>query len=207
MGRVFFGGGKVGMKKPGSRLPSGYTELAYIQSSGTQYIKTEITPNQNTRLVMDFQILESQTSQGYVFGCRETGVGFFWLLFNGSVFSTRYGNQSAKSFSSGINAYSRLTVDKNKNVTTLGGETVSHTAGTLTTALTINLFADSHNGDPSYYTAMKLYSCQIYDNNVLVRDFVPCMSDADGMGLYDLVNGKFYGNAGTGSFVGSEVAA
>ena len=44
------------------------------------------------------------------------------------------------------------------------------------------------------------------DNGTLIRDFVPCLSDTDGVGLFDLVESKFYGNAGTGSFIGSEVA-
>ena len=32
-------------------LPSGYTPLEYIKSSGTQYINTGFNPNQNTRKV------------------------------------------------------------------------------------------------------------------------------------------------------------
>lgn len=31
--------------KGGSRLPSGYTELEYIVSSGTQYVDTGVVPN------------------------------------------------------------------------------------------------------------------------------------------------------------------
>ena len=34
----------------GGRLPSGYTELQYIESTGTQYINTGFQPNQNTRV-------------------------------------------------------------------------------------------------------------------------------------------------------------
>ena len=53
---------------------------------------------------------------------------------------------------------------------------------------------------------MNLYSCQIYDNGTLVRDFVPCINGSGEVGLYDLVGKQFYGNAGTGVFTGSEVA-
>lgn len=31
--------------KGDSRLPSGYTELEYIESSGTQYVDTRVVPN------------------------------------------------------------------------------------------------------------------------------------------------------------------
>ena len=36
-------------------LPAGYTQLTYIESSGTQYINTGIVPKASTRVVCDFQ--------------------------------------------------------------------------------------------------------------------------------------------------------
>ena len=44
--------------------------------------------------------------------------------------------------------------------------------------------------------------CKIYDNDNLVRDFVPCYRKADDeIGMYDMANGVFYTNAGTGTFL------
>lgn len=58
----------------------------------------------------------------------------------------------------------------------------------------------------SDYANATIYSCQIYDNGTLVRDYVPCINPSGEVGLYDLVGGKFYGNAGSGVFVtGPEV--
>ena len=54
MGKVMF------MRKgevhtiPGSRLPYGYTELVYIQSSGTQYIDTGLKPTSTMRVEIEF---------------------------------------------------------------------------------------------------------------------------------------------------------
>ena len=49
---------------------------------------------------------------------------------------------------------------------------------------------------------MKLYSFKIYEGEELKRDFVPSVESATGKaGLYDLVEGKFHGNAGKGEFV------
>jgi hypothetical protein len=51
-------------------------------------------------------------------------------------------------------------------------------------------------------SAIKLYRARIWDNNVLVRDFIPCYRKTDNeVGLYDLANGVFYTNSGTGEFV------
>lgn len=45
-------------------LPSGYTKLAYIQSSGTQYIDTGVKPDQTYTLKIKFQT--TQTLSGGV---------------------------------------------------------------------------------------------------------------------------------------------
>lgn len=47
---------------------------------------------------------------------------------------------------------------------------------------------------------MKIYSCKIWDNNILVRDYIPVRKGTVGY-LYDRVSGKLFGNAGTGDFV------
>ena len=52
---------------------------------------------------------------------------------------------------------------------------------------------------------MRLYYLQIYDNDILVRDFIPVL-DEDGIpSLYDSVENKFYYNVGTGEFVAGPV--
>ena len=51
---------------------------------------------------------------------------------------------------------------------------------------------------------MRLYSLQVKQNGVIIRDFVPCKNNiTDEYGLYDRVEGKFYGNeSGNGAFLG-----
>ncbi len=46
----------------------------------------------------------------------------------------------------------------------------------------------------------KLYSCQIYTGDSLVADYVPCIDPNGDVGLYDLVNDKFYKSAATEQF-------
>ena len=38
----------------------------------------------------------------------------------------------------------------------------------------------------------KLYGCKIYDNDKIVRDFIPCKNSSGVIGLYDTVNSQFY---------------
>jgi hypothetical protein len=48
----------------------------------------------------------------------------------------------------------------------------------------------------------------MYDNNILKRDYVPARRASDGaVGLYDMIEKKFYTNAGPGSFTAGPVLA
>ena len=60
------------------------------------------------------------------------------------------------------------------------------------------------------FSSLRMKKCKIYDDAILLRDFIPCYStttvtDANGTektantkGLYDTVEGKFYTNQGSG---------
>ena len=56
-------------------------------------------------------------------------------------------------------------------------------------------------GTAKYYLKSILYSCKIYDNDTLIRDFVPVKRISDNeYGLWDKVTKAFYPNTGTGAF-------
>lgn len=63
------------------------------------------------------------------------------------------------------------------------------------------LFAKNDHDDDStnYPSKFKMNYCKIYDNNVLIRNFIPCYRKYDNKpGLYDTVNNEFYTNQGNG---------
>lgn len=204
MGKVIFAGGKAGMNKPVA-LPSGYTALAYIQGTGTQYIDTGFAPNNNTRVVMDAAFSDTPSGNVALFGARETydSNNYALMCANGSLRSD-YNTAYDQTWS--VDATTRRVIDKNKETTTIDGTSQSYTNAAFQSPVNLVLFANNDNGTVKFISSAKIYSCQIYDNGTMVRDFVPCVSDAGAIGLFNLVNNQFYGNAGSGSFVGSEVA-
>lgn len=186
-----------------SRLPDGYQEVEYIQSSGTQYIDTGFKPNQDTRTVMDFELTSAYSSIRGIFGVRDTASGtapnqfVFWNNAASGFRTDYFGTQQTIS---GVTVQARNTVNKNKNVTTIGGETATNTAATGQCTYRLVLFATNSAGSIGHYSPLLMYSCQIYDNGALIRDFVPAKNSDGTVGLYDLVNDTFYSNAGTGTF-------
>lgn len=185
-----------------SRLPEGYTELEYIESTGTQYIDTGVMPNQNTRVVADVYTESTSAIKG-IFGSRSSGTlnGFcVWQLSNTSV-GSYYGTLNNVVSMSTVGV--RLLIDKNKNITTVNGTETSVNTQTFTGLMSVHLFTVKQADGTFPYAHMvgKFYSCQIWDNGTLVRDYVPCLNPSNEVGLYDIVNGVFYGNSGTGYFL------
>ena len=178
-------------------LPSGYLELTYIESNGGQYIDTGFKPNQDTRVIFVFEAVDLSQNKWY-FGSRSgSGMGDSFSCFFGAEIQTEYGDNtiSTGQIPSGI-----MTIDKNKSITTINEKTFANPSATFTGTNNIFLFAGNSGGTALYPSSIRLYSCQVYDGNILIRDFVPCKNEMDEIGLYDLVDGVFYSNAGTGSF-------
>ena len=94
-------------------------------------------------------------------------------------------------------------IDSNKNVFSVDEEIkYTHEEREFSCDYSMYIFACNDRGNMKNPATMKLYYMQVYDNGVLVRNFVPCVRNADEMaGLYDTVNGIFYTNLGAGAFL------
>ena len=68
MGRVLFMRKGETHTAPAKGLPSGFTKLVYIQSSGTQFIDTGFKPNQNTTIAAEFVVLDASNDGAYLYG-------------------------------------------------------------------------------------------------------------------------------------------
>ena len=189
------GEGAYGWKKYVSRLPSGYTEVEYIQNSGTQYIDTLYHPKNTTTAEVDFELLGATSADECILACDDGWmVNNFSLFKSGVAFGSTY-----KAFSSYLSG--RFSAKIDKGVFWLNGvQQFTLSASAFTTKVTLPLFTQNRQGTISDFATGRLYSCKIYDNGTLVRDFVPCKNASNVVGLYDLVNSVFYANAGSGAF-------
>lgn len=185
-------------------LPNGYTHIEYIESTGTQYINTGFVPNQDSRVVLDAQIMKAANASDThcYFGCRDaTNKKFFEIYNTSSVNFDIYflwGTTYTQRFS--VDLLKRRTVEINKNTAIVDGASYSYTPVNFNVGYPIYIGADNNSGSPNAITPMRTYACQMYDNGALARDFVPCINPSGEVGLYDLVTAAFFGNAGTGAF-------
>ena len=193
-------------KTLGGKLPKGYTELEYLESTGTQYIDTGINTNTTTSRY-ETKINPSLVSGTIgIFGTRnsysanESSMNVFiidgtfrldWL--NGAMGS---GIRISSNTEYAISITRGLATINNVNYRF--GDTTS-IDGSYT------FYVGSFNNAGSVYSkgfSGKIYYSKLYNNNILVFDGVPCYRKSDNeIGMYDLVSNTFFTNAGTGTFI------
>ena len=143
-------------------LPNGYTKLEYIESTGTQYISTGITPTENTKVVIEFN------------------------------------SSNKKDISISANAKHTVQVAP-KAFKVDNGSSQYIYANKVNAAYPMFLFGNNRKGKFSEGVAMKLYSFKVYENDVLIADYIPC-KQGNAVGLYDDVAGAMNLPLGTGDF-------
>ena len=189
-----------------------YDTLNYIQSTGTQYIDSEFLPNQDTKVEMN---LLGTRQYGYWFGAWDVSYceNAFALCNDGEIgIYVGYDGQGGSEGTYISDQAHKVVLDKNQAfIDNVCIRNYSKVDFQLKNSL--YLFAQNRNGqyfippnESDYYTPngswMKVSSCKIWDNGVLVRDFVPVRRALTGeVGFLDRVSGRFFGNSGTGSFV------
>ena len=206
---LFIGGVKVWQS---GRLPAGYTELEYIEATGTQYIDTGITGRNGLSVEFSFNPLSLLSADSStIIGCTNGSNQRMYLTMNKTPAPKFYWELGASNYhveTSGARAidgtkyHINISWTKARSVLTVDGKAVI-TINTLAfddNKTNLYLFARNKGTSVDKYSHARLYGMKMWDNGTLVRDFVPARSRDGTVGMYDLVTGGFFTNAGTDSF-------
>ena len=188
-------------------IETDYIELDYIESTGTQYIDTGFIPNQDTRVIIDCIVNipnVSMDEHAGVICVIDSGGKTFGLGYDNGInasegkciFSYNTSKKELKDNYESLGTRHVFDINKNKLLRN-GVELCSATSTSFQCNAPLYLSAINRNGVVYSYntTSLALYSCKIYDNDILVRDFVPALHPDGTAGLYDKVNNKFYMSA------------
>ena len=182
-----------------------YKKIDYITNGNNQYIDTGYIPNQDTSIEM----VASQIVSGGLawYGSRNvaassTGSAFgFWT--SSSNFLPYYQVQTSANSVSGFQVNTVYKIFQDKNNLYINDElkrTFDYVSFSSSVSLTLFAF-NNLEANSTYNSAnqvdkriayLDLYYCKIWDNNVLVRDFIPVQNDASEKKLLDRVENKFY---------------
>ena len=183
-------------------------EIEYLESTGTQYIDTDIILTKNFQIEMNaafiyksgFQVLIGSYVNSSIYG---TPLG---INGNGYPYIQVGDGNSYVYFTSSVDyvdSVMRLWVAEGNGSTqylTYNGTTKSKAiTGDLPT-ITMYLFARSNTSGAGNYTYAKIGKTSITINGVLVRNFIPVRVGQVGY-MYDKVSGQLFGNSGTGNFI------
>ena len=189
-----------------NRLPAGYTQVEYLESSGTQLINTEIAGN-NDDLSFDFKYtnLTYRTYAG-IFGNYYSGESYnCWRILPSNTndgtnyICTNTRSSSSKAVYLPLNTEFVIHIDKN-NYSVNGTSYTSPTTKGTNNNKEIVIFAQRSDATDQYKAVMKLNYFQIRNNGVLIRDYIPAIDPNGVPCLYDLVSRTPFYNAGTGTF-------
>lgn len=180
-----------------------YQRVEYIEATGTQYIDSGYKPTSEalkydleyaiTSSTCNFSIMGNNDDTDKYFGIQFWGNKFYIGTSRGLLYKSWTQNQKYHKIVEANNGTLTVTTDG-------VGESTSYVSSLYKNS-SIGLFACKSDTKVVSYGHARIYYAKIYDNNILVRDFVPVVRSRDGVaGLYDMVGHKFYANAGSGSF-------
>lgn len=164
-------------------------EVTYLESTGSEYINCGVKlceiAGVTVTMEIDFAVSKGETTNNAVVlnSMKEVSP------YPGFVFR-KEGNTQNVSINGNIvfgTLGERLSLKYDYNVVS-------------THNVNATLFAGLNgNGSPWRYCKMKLYSCRLSIDNIVVRDFIPVRVGMTGY-LYDKISGTLFGNAGSGNF-------
>lgn len=190
------------------RLPSEYQEVEYIQTSGTQCINTDIVPNLDWSVDIEYRRLSTSTSTGSLWcarGANVTDNTFSTHLVNGTALRFDYYKTNTGATYS-VNDLLKHSAYRNKNNVYIDSNLKRvdelHTESCIGPLKFFASYTNGINNNVSNFAKIQCYRIRIWNSSdVLVSEFIPCYRKSDNVaGMYDMVTDTFYINNGTGAF-------
>lgn len=170
--------------------------LEYIETNGNQIINTGISDG--LKITVDCKMYASESKGQYWFGSQQdSGSMMYNGLYNkidkGSNLTTLEYNwiEPTKTSSNLIEMTQRI--DGNNTIITMNGVQTNVPTGSVSPTGNMYIFG-CNNGTRYFGAGLRLYYLKIYNNNVLVRDFIPVKS-GNKCGLYDLISNTIFYNS------------
>lgn len=184
-----------------------FQAVSSVQTDGNTYIDTLFVPTVNTRIVLDSipNTAERYGASMLLFGSayNVSNLPSVWIFLTrtddgdreGCLARGGLGNSMYEARLGDVDLQTRCTITAEGRQVTFsypGGTTVQKSVSDqITIADSINtlyLFSANFSPRPATKSSTLFYSCQIYENNVLIRDFIPAKQTADNrLVLFDRV--------------------
>ena len=190
-------------------LPNEYQQVEYIETTGTQYIDSGVPLKNGLKIVVDWIYKDADSGNSYTGGHIDSP-GNRWLIGsqrqnNNYFFAVGTGNTTTGFKFGNRDVVEAYWANKDSYIKVNGVQSTS-SFNHLTLAeepnYTFYMGAVNRNGTATLNPKLTIYNWKFYQDDVLVRDYIPCYRKLDNViGMYDLVTGTFYTNNGTETFL------
>lgn len=193
----------IGAYRKPKQLAEGFLQLEHIQCNGNQRIFTDYypkLPSTKIRYICEFMNTPEQCLWCARGATTTTLTNTMFKLASGLRFdynATTYQTSACRN-----TQYIYEIVQDGLSLYVNGVLKYTYAESTFNCDSPLQFFACYHAGigaNLGYYAYLKCYLIEIYEDNVLVRRYVPCERVIDKVyGLYDTVNNAFFSNSWSG---------
>ena len=179
----------------------------YLETTGSEYIDTYVTPSENTKVIIDFALTDpGKKDGGFLFGSRDSSTGpYCWIGLDVCRLAAAAGTVSWQdvvrtgdgSPTLNMGRYV-LTLDlKAKKVTLKQGNLIREkaldgiTAESIPTTTMALMGLHHENNRYSSCSKLRLYSCRIYDGETCLRSYYPRKAADGTICLYDFAQKNY----------------
>lgn len=195
-------------------IPDNYKRCEYLESTGTQYIDTEVLPSNNTGIDIRFRVLQYENKEipdqytCFIFGGESAWqgssfdfqAGKYGLVYNKTKVGTEYNTETLSDFNKDVHDLKIINqqyyFDNNFQYDLLNINTNEWNANS-----SIILFGIKRNNNIQRLDSAKIYCCKLYNGENLERNLIPCLDSNNRPCMYDTVSGQTFYNQGTGEFI------
>lgn len=194
----------------GKKLPPGYIELEYLESTGTQWIDTGIKPSQFTDLDVEFAVGNPLASGGNFFGIDDNIATNYiskamtvYIGGDKTIPWYAYGDAEAQSLRYTPGSLYSYKIAGNTLTVATGGRTATLTKSSYVLDVTFRLFrANGAAKDTAYKNqGVRIYMCKMCNSSSIAQYLIPALDPNDRPCMFDLVTRRPFYNQGTGEFL------
>lgn len=201
------------MQQAGSILPPEYQQVEYVGASDSgSYIDVGVTIGASSEIYVKFMVTSASESPYHtdIFGFSGAGANYLIRYESRSTYPSiwRTGGSHVSlgiKYSIGFNYIYEAIINENNNskaiVNNIDIGAIPNNGSVPTYRCFLMASYGIANGRPYASGCQRIYSFIIRENGSEIRNMIPCYRKSDReVGMYDVINGIFYTNAGTGTF-------
>ena len=182
-----------------------YTELEYIEGGSGQYIATEHNFNHTNTLEINAKSYISSTGNRGCLASEYSNGSALGIEFISGIRVYNSGNPDFNNAGFVFNSENEYSVRFDRTAQTITsycrGTTVSKTGLYGNNGVSFYIFVDREKRFSTFNKTHRLYYFEMIKDGALYCRFIPAKRKSDSViGLFDLVEQKFYTNSGSGSF-------